>query len=124
MEIPDSVKEIGDGAFFDCTNLKKIAISKGLNAINKFTFRKCSSLTEVNIKSSLTYIGYGAFQECKSLKQLLIPPVENIYKYAFRDCISLTSVLYCCNGFRKPNVDEFAFCGCPKINFSFAVSRE
>ena len=60
--IPESVKIIGNGAFF-CTGHKKIDIPNGIEAIESFAFYYCKQLPMVIIPPSVTFIGDCAFDE-------------------------------------------------------------
>lgn len=65
--IPDSVKAIGDRAFFGCKNLKNITIPDGITGIDWYTFSNCTNLTTIVIPKSLTSIGYEVFRGCTNL---------------------------------------------------------
>ena len=47
--IPKKVTEIGEGAFFECNNLKKIEIPEKVTKIGKNAFASCRSLTEIKV---------------------------------------------------------------------------
>ena len=59
--IPDSVTNIGEGAFGDCSSLTNIVISDSVTDIGELAFIMCSSLTNIVIPDSVTDIGEGAF---------------------------------------------------------------
>lgn len=63
--IPDSIKKICSGAFYDCGFLTSITISNNLKEIGNNVFLGCYNLTEVNITSleswfNQSYGDYGA----------------------------------------------------------------
>ena len=94
VTIPDSVKEIENGAFEYCRNLISVTIPNSVTKIGAGAFSKCSSLTSVTIPESVTEINGGTFDECTSLKSIIIPDsVTSIYNNAFDRCKSLTSVV-------------------------------
>ena len=62
--------DIGNFAFYDCTNLTSVTIPNGVTSIGASTFRGCSSLTSIVIPSSVTSIGDTAFRKCGSLKSI------------------------------------------------------
>ena len=72
IEIPNSVTEIGFGAFFDCSSLTSIEIPNSVTEIGEKAFCGCSSLTSIEISDSVTKIGYMAFF-AESLKSVVIP---------------------------------------------------
>ena len=111
--IPDSVTEIGKGAFGGCESLTSINIPNSVTEIGERAFWLCVSLTSINIPNSVTKIGEGAFEGCVSLTSINIPDsVTKIGKYAFGRCDSLTSI-------NIPNsvteIEEGAFEGCVSL---------
>ena len=67
--IPNSVTEIGEGAFAICVHLTNITIPNSVTKIGIGAFSKCRSLTNITIPNSVTTIGEGAFFGCTSLKE-------------------------------------------------------
>jgi hypothetical protein len=91
--IPNSVTNIGELAFFDCTGLTSITIGNSVTNIGEQAFYYCTGLTSVTISNSVTTIGDDAFRDCTSLTSVTIPnSVTNIGELAFFDCTSLTSI--------------------------------
>lgn len=93
INLPDSVEYIGDMAFEDCINLKKISLPKSLYTLCDETFLGCESLESVEL-SEVVNIGASAFAHCTSLKSIVIPEsVEfGIDDSAFLNCTSLQKV--------------------------------
>ena len=65
--IPNSVTEIGEGAFANCSGLKTIIIPEGVTVIGEGAFRGCSKLPSITIPASVTSIGANAFDGCSGL---------------------------------------------------------
>ena len=61
VDIPSTVKEIGDSAFYFCSRMTSATLPERLTAINDFTFDHCYSLTAVRLPQSLVTIGKNAF---------------------------------------------------------------
>ncbi len=82
--IPDSVTEIDDWAFENCTSLTSVTIPDSVTEIDDWAFENCTSLTSVTIPDSGTYIRIRAFYGCTSLTSVTIPKsVKDIGSEAF-----------------------------------------
>ena len=89
------------GAFENCTSLKSITIPATCETIAPSAFKGCKSLESVIFLSGsqLKTIGghnnYGAFSDCAALKSIVLPSsCETIEASAFKNCISLESVVF------------------------------
>ncbi|MBR3578094.1 MAG: leucine-rich repeat domain-containing protein [Bacteroidales bacterium] len=91
--IPNTVKSIGNGAFYHCIGLDSISIPNSITSIGDWAFYHCVGLTSINIPNSVTSIGYGAFYHCVNLTSINIPnSVTSIGNDAFHLCNRLTSI--------------------------------
>ena len=91
--IPNSVIEIGKGAFAGCSNLTSIKIPEGVTSIESSAFFGCSSLESINIPEGLRSISSWSFVDCSSLKNITIPSsVTSIDMGAFQGCSNLINV--------------------------------
>lgn len=87
------VKKIGKKAFKDCSKLKKVKVSRGIEVIDNYAFMSCTSLKSISMPSSLKYINKGAFKNCTELKRADIPRnVKGIDVEVFTSCVSLKKV--------------------------------
>lgn len=75
IEIPSSVKEIGECAFggkplisSTPNPLRKIILNEGLEKIGARAFASCRSLETIKIPSTVKEIGGGAFDDCPNIK--------------------------------------------------------
>ena len=92
VTIPGSVRIIGTGAFYRCTELKNVKIGNGLISIQDDAFAFCSSLESIELPSTLEYIGRTAFTR-SGLKSLDIPEsVTSIGRNITLACKDLTSI--------------------------------
>ena len=69
--LPDTIKEIGIGAFGYCTSLKEIQIS-ACTRLKEQAFVGCTSLSEITLPNGLVSIGAFPFSQCSSLKTVKI----------------------------------------------------
>ena len=92
IHLPDSVKEIGERAFWNCTALEEVKLSKELITLTGLAFGKCTGLTSIEIPKTLTtvktvYYSYndqGPFYDCSNLKNVTIEEgAETIPQYLF-----------------------------------------
>ncbi|MEO2728993.1 leucine-rich repeat domain-containing protein, partial [Blautia wexlerae] len=67
------VKEIGEYAFYNCADVKKVVISSAVERIDKGAFANCAALEEVTLPSTLKYLGDYAFEDCSSLTKVELP---------------------------------------------------
>ena len=111
--IPDSVTDIGDGAFGGCSSLSNIVIPDSVTAMGDFAFSDCRSLSNIVIPDSVTDIGDGAFEGCSSLSNIVIPDsVTAIGKCAFSDCSSLSKIVIPDS---VTDIGDGAFFGCSSL---------
>ena len=93
--LPESITQINQYAFYNCSSLTSVTIGNSVTSIGYDAFYNCSSLTSVTIGNSVTSIGNYAFSGCSSLTSVTIGnSVTSIGNYAFSSCSSLTSVTF------------------------------
>lgn len=91
--IPDSVSQIGDGAFTDCKHLTHVEIPSTVTAIGSDAFWKCNGIAALTIPDSVTQIGNSAFADCESLKKIALPnSLTTIEWDLFRGCTTLAQI--------------------------------
>lgn len=137
INIPETVKSIGQRAFKGCSKLSSVSIKgEGLETIGSKAFMECRSLTEITIPRSvtaiepdvfsgclllenvtlpeaITYIGSGAFQNCGQLQSIALPEkIMSIGENAFNGCSGLTSVTLN-DGLQR--IGASAFSGCNRL---------
>ena len=71
--IPESVVEIGDSAFLNCSKITFVSLPESTVSVGQVAFEGCTSLEEVIFPEGLTKISYGAFGDCYNLKSVTLP---------------------------------------------------
>ncbi len=119
VSIPATVTDIGEGAFYSCRELTKVAIQNStgatassacscseiidddsgertyssLSVIPSFCFFNCVKLKEIVLPESIEEIEYEAFNGCIALySTLAFMNIKTIRSRAFQNCISLRSI--------------------------------
>ncbi len=79
------LKQIGEGAFEDCTALKTIRLPYGLDKIESSMFRACHGMQGViDIPDSVSKIEEKAFYNCYNLQAVVLPAnIQQIEQDAF-----------------------------------------
>jgi len=96
--LPDSLTQIGDGAFYGCSSLEHINFPASLRTIGSSAFsgtlmQSIIQILDLSAYVSLGTIGSSAFSGWTSLEQITLPnTVESIGDYAFYGCISLEQI--------------------------------
>lgn len=111
--LPDTITQINQGrsnwhaggTFENCTKLKTVRYTNGVNYIRSHCFYGCTRLKEITNIDNVTVIGGDAFRNCSSLITFTIPSgVTSIGSsnasatgsytgYTFNGCTSLTNII-------------------------------
>jgi len=110
LEIPSSITEIKDFAFFNCEGLTSVNVHDNVNLIGKDAFYGCINIKSpiynsstffylppelnysyYNIPNGIKNIAISAFKNCTKLSGVFLPNVEVIGEDAFSGCSSLQS---------------------------------
>lgn len=109
IAIPDSVTDIGNGAFSYCSKLNTVTMGSGVIRIGDSAFANCL-LKNLTIGSHVKYIGSSAFYSADYLTKLTIPDsVISIGSEAFYYCSYLEKVTMG-RGITHIGVDAFGSC--------------
>lgn len=94
ITLPNTVRSIGNAAFWDCESLISVNIPEGVDKIGENTFSECRRLENIIIPKSVRSIEKRAFFQCDSLKLIEVPEeVEVIGVNAFLMCDSLITLV-------------------------------
>ena len=107
VEMPDTITELGYGAFsayspigqysyqygFYFSSLERVEFSRSLSKIENYAFSGCEKLKYIEISDNITEIGAYAFSECKAIESITIPAgVREISDNCFASCTNLQQV--------------------------------
>lgn len=94
-DIPDTVSDIGDGAFGDAFGLTNVVIADGVTNIGVEAFYSCTNLRNVTLGANLKTIQQAAFFYCPALQSIIFPPkVSSLGFEAFAGCQYLTNACF------------------------------
>lgn len=91
--LPDSLKEIDEGAFGGFGHLRRVSFGNGLKRIGKGAFASCCFLEQALLPDSVEEIGAYAFRDDIRLKKIVIP--ASLLRWdqsAIRSCFGLKEV--------------------------------
>ena len=92
VTIPDTVKKVGESAFYECKNLKNVHIPDSVTDLEPYSFGDCYALASFNIPKGITEIPAYAF-EWANITSLDIPDnITKIGEGAFGFCENVTSL--------------------------------
>ena len=133
VTIPESVRAIGQDAFYDNQYLKSATLNNSMETINRSLFNYCKKLAVVRGGRNVKIVDQSAFSGCDSLRSISdITPVT-INSSAFYNCRKLESLnfsriksigyesFYCCFGLKEADlttltsIDRRSFVSCTGI---------
>ena len=136
IEMPSTVKVVGESAFRHCYGLTNVVFSEGLQSIGDHAFEECSSLERVEVPCGVKCIGSRVFYGCNGLTVVTLRDgVECIGPESFRECGRLAIVglprsvkdigeraFYSCSCLKSidlvegiTNIGTAAFCYCTQL---------
>ncbi len=121
--IPNSVKRIGNSAFYGCNGLTSITIPNSVTNIGSSAFEGCSGLTSITIPNSVTSIGFYVFRGCSGLTSICVDEGNTVYD-SRENCNAIiqtetNELIAGCQSTIIPNsvtsIGSYAFYGCSSL---------
>ena len=95
LEFPNSLKSIGDSAFYFVDELTNITLPNSLSSIGAYAFKYCEGLTSIKIPEGVEIIEKEAFKGCHGAITIILPTtIKSLEMRAFDYCKNVTSVYY------------------------------
>ncbi|MBR2417960.1 MAG: leucine-rich repeat protein [Clostridia bacterium] len=93
VAIEKGVTSVGNYAFTFCRGLTKITLPDSVKSLGTCAFANCANVKELALGNGIKTIGALAFDNCDALTKLILPDSVNfIDEYAFQACDGLTEV--------------------------------
>lgn len=90
ITLPKFLKDLGWGAFYNCSSLESVQFNNELNEIRFSTFESCINLKEIYFPNKLECIKGRALANCKSLTTISLPwSLKLIGPSSFNGCVKL-----------------------------------
>ena len=94
INIPDSVTNIGTDAFGECSGLKEVVIPDSVTSMGEAVFYKCTSLEKVKLSVNITMPNPAVFQYCSNLKEVVLSEnMRFLGDFMFSYCTQLTNIV-------------------------------
>ena len=88
--VSEGITEVGERAFYWCTNCTEVTLPDSLIAIREYGFNNLRALQYITLPPKLEILEFCAFSECTALQTITIPDsVHTIESSAFSNCSAL-----------------------------------
>lgn len=93
LQVPQSVRTIGDEAFRECISMKNIGLPEQVDEMGSQVFIQCRSLLSVRIPYGVKNMDAFMFGSCGKLKEVWVPEtVQEIDRNCFSGALSLSRI--------------------------------
>lgn len=133
VTIPESVRGIGQAAFYDNQTLQSATLNNNMETIVRSLFNNCKNLAVVHGGKNVKNIFYRAFYSCDSLRSIKDVVPVTIDKEAFSNCRKLENFnfsriksigyesFYLCYSLKEADlttltsIEDRSFCACTSL---------
>lgn len=116
----ENVRVIGTGAFAGCKSLSKIQFGDNIGYLCNTTFCGCTSIEEIDVPKNISYIGCECFKDCTGLTEIKLAGVMEIDNNAFEHCTELYSISF---PYSLLHIAPNAFSFCTKLQTVMVQNR-
>lgn len=113
VHLPDTLQYLGVAVFRGCESLKSVVLPSGIRVLSEALFRDCTALEVCEVPSGVTEFGEAVFRGCTALKRVYAPTVKRMTEGGFYGCSELSDLTL-------PEdivgLEEQSFATCPKVN--------
>ena len=110
VTMAEGIRQIGLGAFSDCTSLQSVSLPETLESMHDLVFYRDSALTHVDLPARIERLGAGTFAYCLQIDSVgMKGGLRSIARQAFYYCRSLSSVVIPAS---VEAIGEYAFAYC------------
>ena len=90
--VTEGITEVGERAFYWCTNCTSVTLPESLIAIREYGFNNLRALQSITLPSNLKILEFCAFSECAALQSITLPDsVTTVGSSVFSNCPNLFS---------------------------------
>jgi hypothetical protein len=116
VTLPNSLKKIGENAFYTCTDLETINLAK-VEYIHYWSFNGCEALLTVDLTSLASPQGARCFEGCTKLTTISLP-TNSGFAFAFgmfQDCKALATRIDMTRYTQMSTLPSNTFAGCSAL---------
>lgn len=108
VTIPESVRAIGQSAFYYNQSLKSVTLNNSMETINRSLFNSCNKLAVVRGGRNVKIVNQSAFRNCDSLRSIKDVAPVTIDREAFYNCRKLESLNF--SRIKSIGYESFYYC--------------
>lgn len=120
VTLPDSIEQLGPSVFAHCPDLKNVKLPANINRIPDYMFAD-TGIEEIALPDSVRMIGTGAFYYCSQLKKAVLPEgLEVIEENAFAN----TALEYVVIPETARDINGGAFTDCKALKYAVILGED
>jgi hypothetical protein len=77
--LPSGIKNLEDGAFFDCNALTQLVLPANLRSVGWYVFENCTALKSLSFPAGVAAISRRAFYGCSAMESIAVDSANPYY---------------------------------------------